>query len=106
LYIFRGVGICSLRRDIASKSLSLAREGIFLVFSKGDRQIYPEKGTNTVLVAHGNLMRAATGEYTDEGGLLSSLQKEMGPLKWWPEFLPEIGCGSRKDSNNGWQRVL
>lgn len=29
---------------------------------------YPEKGTNTVLVAHGNLMQAATGEYTVEGG--------------------------------------
>jgi phosphohistidine phosphatase SixA len=28
----------------------------------------PEKGANTVLVAHGNLMEAASGAYTDEGG--------------------------------------
>jgi len=28
----------------------------------------PKPGTNTVIVAHGNLMRAATGEYTDEAG--------------------------------------
>jgi broad specificity phosphatase PhoE len=28
----------------------------------------PAPGTNTVLVAHGNLMRAATGTYADEGG--------------------------------------
>ena len=28
----------------------------------------PIPGTNTVIVAHGNLMRAATGEYTDEAG--------------------------------------
>jgi broad specificity phosphatase PhoE len=28
----------------------------------------PEAGTNTVIVAHGNLMRAATGEYTAEAG--------------------------------------
>ena len=29
---------------------------------------HPVKGTNTILVAHGNLMHAATGAYTDEGG--------------------------------------
>jgi broad specificity phosphatase PhoE len=28
----------------------------------------PEKGTNTVLVAHGNLMQAAAEAYADEGG--------------------------------------
>jgi phosphohistidine phosphatase SixA len=28
----------------------------------------PEPGSNTVLVAHGNLMRAATGSYAEEGG--------------------------------------
>jgi broad specificity phosphatase PhoE len=28
----------------------------------------PKEGTNRVLVAHGNLMRAATGEYTGEAG--------------------------------------
>lgn len=28
----------------------------------------PETGTNTVLVAHGNLMRAASGAYSGEGG--------------------------------------
>ena len=29
---------------------------------------YPEEGTNTILVAHGDLMRGATSDYTDEGG--------------------------------------
>jgi broad specificity phosphatase PhoE len=29
---------------------------------------HPEQGTNTVLVAHGNLLQASTGEYIAEGG--------------------------------------
>jgi hypothetical protein len=28
----------------------------------------PKPGTNTIIVAHGNLMRAASGTYTDEAG--------------------------------------
>lgn len=28
----------------------------------------PPPGTNVIIVGHGNLMRAATGAYTDEGG--------------------------------------
>lgn len=28
----------------------------------------PPSGTNVIIVGHGNLMRAATGAYTEEGG--------------------------------------
>jgi broad specificity phosphatase PhoE len=40
------------------------------VIERARREIgkIPEEGTNTVIVAHGNLMRSATGEYTGEGG--------------------------------------
>jgi hypothetical protein len=33
----RGAGICILVHDILSESLSIAREGIFLELSEGDR---------------------------------------------------------------------
>lgn len=51
----------------------------------------PKAGTNTVLVAHGNVIRAATGEYPGEGGAVVfhpdgnggfSVRAQVSPAEW------------------------
>ena len=54
----------------------------------------PIAGTNTVLVAHGNLMRAASGEYTGEAG--AGIFKPLGAGKFSLVALLEP---------NDWQRL-
>ncbi|MEX2162648.1 MAG: histidine phosphatase family protein [Sulfuricaulis sp.] len=53
--------------------------------------ISPQAGTNTVLVAHGNVIRAATGEYPDEAGAVIfrpegngkfSVLAHVSPTEW------------------------
>ena len=50
---------------------------------------YPEEGTNTVLVAHGNLLQVATGEYTVEGGAAVFAPKGDGTFALMALISPE-----------------
>ena len=49
----------------------------------------PAPGTNTVLVAHGNLMQAATGAYTDEAGAGIFAPKGDGTFALVAELTPK-----------------
>ena len=49
----------------------------------------PAAGTNTVIVAHGNLMRAATGAYTGEAGAGVYLPEGQGQFRLVAEIEPE-----------------
>jgi broad specificity phosphatase PhoE len=59
----------------------------------------PGEGTNSVIVAHGNLMRAATGEYTGEGGAAVFLPEGKGAFRLvarvsaeeWTRFADRFG---------------
>lgn len=49
----------------------------------------PEKGTNTVIVAHGNLMQAASGAYTGEAGAGVYEPQEDGQFRIVAQIEPE-----------------
>jgi phosphohistidine phosphatase SixA len=49
----------------------------------------PKAGTNTVLVAHGNLMRAASGAYTGEGGAAVFAPQKEGGFRLVAQLMPE-----------------
>lgn len=51
--------------------------------------IPPTTGTNTVLVAHGNVIRAATGEYPDEAGAVVFRPKGDGKFSVWARVSPK-----------------
>ena len=50
----------------------------------------PVSGTNTILVAHGNLVRAATGAYPGEAGAVIFRPEEDGTITLIAEVSPEI----------------
>jgi phosphohistidine phosphatase SixA len=49
----------------------------------------PKTGTNTVLVAHGNLMRAASGAYSGEGGAAVFAPQKDGAFRLAAQIMPE-----------------
>ena len=49
----------------------------------------PSPGTNTVLVAHGNVIRAATGEYPDEAGAVVFRPHGNGKFSVWARVSPK-----------------
>jgi phosphohistidine phosphatase SixA len=49
----------------------------------------PKAGTNTVLVAHGNLMRAAAGAYSGEGGAAVFVPQKDGGFRLVAQLMPE-----------------
>jgi broad specificity phosphatase PhoE len=64
------LGYVSPTRSLMNTRVANLVGGDKAVILRAQQEIgrHPVEGTNTVLVAHGNLMRAATGFYTDEGG--------------------------------------
>lgn len=63
-----GLGAVRATTDIMNMRSAAYVGGRDAVARRGKREIgrKPEPGTNTVIVAHGNLMRAATGDYVGE----------------------------------------
>jgi phosphohistidine phosphatase SixA len=49
----------------------------------------PKTGTNTVLVAHGNLMRATSGAYSGEGGAAIFAPQKGGEFRIVAQLMPE-----------------
>ena len=49
----------------------------------------PKTGTNTVLVAHGNLMRATSGAYSGEGGAVVFEPQKDGEFRLVAQLTPE-----------------
>jgi len=49
----------------------------------------PKTGTNTVLVAHGNLMQAASGAYSGEGGAVVFAPQKDGEFRLVAQLMPE-----------------
>lgn len=49
----------------------------------------PQTGTNTVMVAHGNLMQAATGAYGGEAGAGIFLPQAGGVVELVTQLAPE-----------------
>ena len=49
----------------------------------------PTTGSNTVLVAHGNVIRAATGEYPDEAGAVVFRPHGNGKFSVWTHVSPK-----------------
>jgi broad specificity phosphatase PhoE len=49
----------------------------------------PQTGTNTILVAHGNLMRAVTGAYSGEAGAGIFLPRSDGSVRLVAQLSPE-----------------
>ncbi len=64
------VGTVMTTRDLMNMRVAELVGGRAAVVARARRVLStpPAAGTNTVLVAHGNLMRAATGSYAGEGG--------------------------------------
>lgn len=65
-----GLGPVERSREIMNMRAASYLGGPEAVTARAKRTLSqtPAAGANTVLVAHGNLMRAATGEYTGEAG--------------------------------------
>jgi len=49
----------------------------------------PKTGTNTILVAHGNLMQAASGAYSGEGGAAVFAPQNDGKFQLVAQLMPE-----------------
>jgi len=64
------LGPVETTREIMNMRVAEMVGGAEAVIQRAQRHLGtpPRPGTNTIIVAHGNLMRAATGEYTDEAG--------------------------------------
>ena len=65
-----GLGPVVPTRAIMNMRVAEMVGGRDAVIDRAQRELgrVPKPGTNTVLVAHGNLMRAASGAYTGEAG--------------------------------------
>jgi phosphohistidine phosphatase SixA len=86
-----GLGPVTATRAIMNTRAAEFAGGLDAVTERARRALAtpPETGTNTVLVAHGNLMRAASGAYTGEGGAVVFAPQKDGGFRLVAQLMPE-----------------
>jgi len=85
------LGVVSSTRDIMNMRAAHLLGGREAVVNRAGQALStpPRAGTNSVFVAHGNLMRAVSGAYTGEAGAVIFIPKGNGEFKLLAQLEPE-----------------